>query len=75
MTQSSGEVLLTLVSFFFFAVFGWSVWFLMEQMAWGRHSETTGEGIHREKQSEVVGILEVFREERCPAQGDSASQG
>lgn len=47
----------------------------MEQMAWDRHSETTGEGMHREKQPEVAGILEVFREERCPAQGHAASQG
>ena len=47
----------------------------MEQMAWGRYSEATVEGFHRGKYTEVAGTLEVFREDRCPAQGHSASQG
>lgn len=44
-------------------------------MAWGRYSEATVEGFHRGKHTEVAGTLEVFREDRCPAQGHSASQG
>lgn len=31
--------------------------------------------MHREKQPEVAGILEVFREERCPAQGSRSKSG